>query len=120
MIRRPPRSTLFPYTTLFRSVWIASRFQRILTRTQFTDHDRQHLETHLNGVKRRLETSFRMHQHIPIGSGVRGSAIRQSSDVDLMLVLKMPEIRCGDRLVSSFTILDRVRHELESRFGNTT
>src|SRR2546422_5781471 len=22
MIRRPPRSTLFPYTTLFRSVWI--------------------------------------------------------------------------------------------------
>src|SRR3712207_1746499 len=24
MIRRPPRSTLFPYTTLFRSVWIGS------------------------------------------------------------------------------------------------
>src|SRR3712207_9543797 len=23
MIRRPPRSTLFPYTTLFRSVWMA-------------------------------------------------------------------------------------------------
>src|SRR3712207_6887501 len=22
MIRRPPRSTLFPYTTLFRSVWV--------------------------------------------------------------------------------------------------
>src|SRR2546429_1596108 len=24
MIRRPPRSTLFPYTTLFRSVWNAA------------------------------------------------------------------------------------------------
>src|SRR3712207_6904514 len=24
MIRRPPRSTLFPYTTLFRSVWLTS------------------------------------------------------------------------------------------------
>src|SRR2546426_5251599 len=24
MIRRPPRSTLFPYTTLFRSAWMAS------------------------------------------------------------------------------------------------
>src|SRR2546429_6144678 len=24
MIRRPPRSTLFPYTTLFRSVWRAA------------------------------------------------------------------------------------------------
>src|SRR2546430_11877043 len=22
MIRRPPRSTLFPYTTLFRSIWV--------------------------------------------------------------------------------------------------
>src|SRR2546426_8214221 len=26
MIRRPPRSTLFPYTTLFRSNWISLRF----------------------------------------------------------------------------------------------
>src|SRR5690349_23743174 len=25
MIRRPPRSTLFPYTTLFRSQWVASK-----------------------------------------------------------------------------------------------
>src|SRR3712207_7659887 len=25
MIRRPPRSTLFPYTTLFRSVWSGGR-----------------------------------------------------------------------------------------------
>src|SRR2546429_6669277 len=24
MIRRPPRSTLFPYTTLFRSVWTSN------------------------------------------------------------------------------------------------
>ena len=24
MIRRPPRSTLFPYTTLFRSLWSGS------------------------------------------------------------------------------------------------
>src|SRR2546426_9308357 len=28
MIRRPPRSTLFPYTTLFRSQWFKSRDQR--------------------------------------------------------------------------------------------
>src|SRR5258708_17776696 len=29
MIRRPPRSTLFPYTTLFRS-WVAERHQAII------------------------------------------------------------------------------------------
>src|SRR3712207_6850583 len=28
MIRRPPRSTLFPYTTLFRSAWCTSRSRR--------------------------------------------------------------------------------------------
>src|SRR2546427_4490930 len=28
MIRRPPRSTLFPYTTLFRSVWPELRGKR--------------------------------------------------------------------------------------------
>src|SRR5437868_11221261 len=27
MIRRPPRSTLFPYTTLFRSRWIGDVFE---------------------------------------------------------------------------------------------
>src|ERR1039457_879769 len=25
MIRRPPRSTLFPYTTLFRSIWVGPK-----------------------------------------------------------------------------------------------
>src|SRR5256885_16742551 len=36
MIRRPPRSTLFPYTTLFRSVaWAASARQMVST---FTRH----------------------------------------------------------------------------------
>src|SRR2546426_7014170 len=29
MIRRPPRSTLFPYTTLFRSSWAAARTEKM-------------------------------------------------------------------------------------------
>ena len=31
MIRRPPRSTLFPYTTLFRSIEIALSYQRLIS-----------------------------------------------------------------------------------------
>src|SRR5437016_8759392 len=27
MIRRPPRSTLFPYTTLFRSIYLVGRYR---------------------------------------------------------------------------------------------
>src|SRR2546430_13385101 len=30
MIRRPPRSTLFPYTTLFRSIRPATRYQKLV------------------------------------------------------------------------------------------
>src|SRR3712207_7382908 len=37
MIRRPPRSTLFPYTTLFRS---ALSFMRVVGREPFDDADR--------------------------------------------------------------------------------
>src|SRR2546422_10733446 len=33
MIRRPPRSTLFPYTTLFRSHFSAPLFDRLATAT---------------------------------------------------------------------------------------
>src|SRR2546427_3109735 len=32
MIRRPPRSTLFPYTTLFRSADVQAAFQELLRR----------------------------------------------------------------------------------------
>src|SRR2546428_10010550 len=41
MIRRPPRSTLFPYTTLFRSLGI---YQGIIT-TNVTDAAGKHLAT---------------------------------------------------------------------------
>src|SRR5258708_31047090 len=35
MIRRPPRSTLFPYTTLFRSLALRERMERIAERQSF-------------------------------------------------------------------------------------
>src|SRR3712207_7788257 len=36
MIRRPPRSTLFPYTTLFRSASFAGRYARLGAQSQGT------------------------------------------------------------------------------------
>src|SRR3712207_7882243 len=46
MIRRPPRSTLFPYTTLFRSVFLASNAV-----------EREEWESYVRGIepKSRLE-----------------------------------------------------------------
>src|SRR2546427_5673743 len=34
MIRRPPRSTLFPYTTLFRSLYLSSVLARLFASVQ--------------------------------------------------------------------------------------
>src|SRR2546425_11419111 len=57
MIRRPPRSTLFPYTTLFRSniqssyfrnrntIWIASNHLDLVTRAHFSLADDSEVET---------------------------------------------------------------------------
>src|SRR5689334_24214687 len=39
MVRRPPRSTLFPYTTLFRSRWALLRAQKGVLRRRFCDPD---------------------------------------------------------------------------------
>src|SRR5688572_31882484 len=41
MIRRPPRSTLFPYTTLFRSDEVDHRLASVLDRRLEQRHDRR-------------------------------------------------------------------------------
>src|SRR2546430_6084127 len=42
MIRRPPRSTLFPYTTLFRSFLLNSKHDFKAAAKKFEEVDRQH------------------------------------------------------------------------------
>src|SRR2546422_8392887 len=46
MIRRPPRSTLFPYTTLFRSPWPMPASRHRETRPARRPHDRRRTEHH--------------------------------------------------------------------------
>src|SRR6267142_5329009 len=60
MIRRPPRSTLFPYTTLFRSVtatpgscWSGSRPRRTGATARSEEHTSE-LQSHVNLVCRLL------------------------------------------------------------------
>src|SRR3712207_9020115 len=52
MIRRPPRSTLFPYTTLFRSaVFSSKRYDRVsLERVNGGRHQLRFIEPHLDGT----------------------------------------------------------------------
>src|SRR5882762_11166791 len=58
MIRRPPRSTLFPYTTLFRSPWRPPRRRRgrcaRQSRHRRSEEHTSELQSHLNLVCRLL------------------------------------------------------------------
>src|SRR3989339_22223 len=57
MIRRPPRSTLFPYTTLFRSRWQTHRTRARSASSQAT------WENTLDWSERILETLDRSEEH---------------------------------------------------------
>src|SRR3712207_7902587 len=57
MIRRPPRSTLFPYTTLFRSV-IAFLFAPLILLVLFSFHDARSLAFPVEGLSLRWYESF--------------------------------------------------------------
>src|SRR5260221_4389476 len=53
MIRRPPRSTLFPYTTLFRSLHdrlVHLMFHLVLDRRRNLVHQLHHVRTQLAGL----------------------------------------------------------------------
>src|SRR2546430_12412257 len=64
MIRRPPRSTLFPYTTLFRSVELVGRQPgegrqtHALTIVLQLDHD------YFDRLRRRVDIRVRPHRRI--------------------------------------------------------
>jgi SMODS domain-containing protein len=98
---------------------IQVRFQKLLGRVNFSDTDLQRFHTHRESVTRRLRVSFATSKIFPIGSATRGSAIPQTSDLDLMLVLRVHEARWGGKLMSSFSVLNNVRAQLQSRYRRT-
>jgi len=74
---------------------------------------------HLLTVRRRLASSFDVSRVVPIGSHSRGAAIRWYSDVDVMAVLRRNEVKWGGNVISSATLLQKVRDDLQDRYVNT-
>src|SRR3712207_7590336 len=58
MIRRPPRSTLFPYTTLFRSWWSAQPTQTRIGLNGAASHSARQPRSLDLGIQRRLQRNF--------------------------------------------------------------
>jgi hypothetical protein len=98
---------------------IAARFVKLIGRISPSPRDNLIYRVHENTVRRRLETAFQANRVARIGSYARGSAIRATSDIDLMLILKRDEVRRGESWKTSTTVLGHVRDELLSRYPRT-
>lgn len=97
----------------------SSRFHLLLSQIEPTARERQVFEKHRKSVKARLTRVFPAYQIETIGSYSRGSSVRASSDIDLMIKLRAGERRWGDYRKSSVTVLNKVRLQLQGRFTST-
>jgi predicted nucleotidyltransferase len=102
-------------------VSIRSRFSKLIDAIQTTDAQVAALDTHATTIADRLRDSFDVKRILVIGSmsSERDSAIRHTSDVDLLVVLRRSETRRGGRRVSSTSVMNRIRHDLEDRYPDT-
>src|SRR2546430_16525133 len=97
MIRRPPRSTLFPYTTLFRSL---HALQRWLAGPPF--HFRQ---SSLEQLSNRVLAFLKQHQSAVAGTVLSGGRIFLEILAGLVLMLcgTLFLLKDGDRIWSWLT-----------------
>src|ERR1044071_10065826 len=58
MIRRPPRSTLFPYTTLFRSGELPDRLPRLVSGAHAACPPEGRSEEHTSELQSRVDISY--------------------------------------------------------------
>src|SRR2546430_11305712 len=63
MIRRPPRSTLFPYTTLFRSHWPCAGRLKVLVDCNALSHSFRHSMDPRRSPQRFAMLLFRSEEH---------------------------------------------------------
>src|SRR2546430_11632486 len=94
MIRRPPRSTLFPYTTLFRSDKIPTdyiRKQTLVNAERYITPDLKEYETQvLNAEERMIEIETRLFEQIckQIRSEEHTSELQSQSNLVCRLLLE--------------------------------
>src|SRR2546421_8322762 len=85
MIRRPPRSTLFPYTTLFRSVVLSSTLKPCNEHLLFTIYDLPFTSSSSSRRERELERVARSEEHT--------SELQSRSDLVCRLLLEKKKKR---------------------------
>jgi predicted nucleotidyltransferase len=100
-------------------VAVASRFAKLLRKITPDVLEQEIFAAHQRSIQARLKAVFATNQVVRIGSYVRRSAIKSSSDIDLLLVLKRDAVKQGDHYKRSDTVLQNVRYQLQDRFTKT-
>lgn len=101
------------------SMTISESFQLMLGALDPTEAELSSVVQHLGTVKTRLESTFELKKFLKVGSFSRGTFISGHSDVDVFAVVSRDEVRRGSSYVSSNTVLDNFKQELEGRFWNS-
>lgn len=98
---------------------IVDRFRRLIARATPTGAEREAIARHRESVEACLESALDLIRIRLIGSVRRGTEVRGSSDLDLLVVLSRSSVQRGGAWLTSTTVLNRVRRALEDRFPNT-
>src|SRR5689334_24811129 len=98
MLRRPPRSTLFPYTTLFRSALTAYRTRHVLGERDAENED---------ALERARETSKTESDYLAIPLRAPESFVKAPPGVDLAIVVDRSEEHTSE-LQSQFHLVCRL------------
>lgn len=99
---------------------ISDRFNKLLAALEPTNAHLLTVESHRSSVGSTLRSAYARSRVKLIGSQSRGSAVRGISDLDLMVVLRIQEIRWGTTIKFSMRVLQAVRQVLRTRFVSTS
>src|SRR5690242_1463080 len=92
MIRRPPRSTLFPYTTLFRSRWEGKREEQAAV---YANRRRIRGERGKRLLRQRGEKIERSFAHLYETGGLRRVHLRRHPNILKRLLVHVGRLRSG-------------------------
>ncbi len=98
---------------------IASRFSTLLQRERPSPTEIDRARTALKGIRSRLATDWPVVKATRIGSHAKGTAIRRSSDLDLLVVFRREALKWGSGHIQSGTLLGRVQQSLQVRYPYT-
>lgn len=101
------------------AITVATQFRVLLKEIAPQSAEVTRAKRHFKGIKTRIAKSYSVVRASIIGSHVKNTALRRLSDVDVLLVLRRDEIKWGDGVISSGTLLKNIRDELRGRYPTT-